>query len=146
MRRNKTQKYWNGKIAILCQILSMCICFNFFYKMSSGWVLWKTYYTLFLKKCLRPCPCSHPRGYIEVFKFLFVLGSCDDFGSLGCRIGEGSFFYVLCLFPGSVRYSKFWKFRIQDVFSDFLYEFFKSLCCNDIGSQVMLYTSLPTNL
>ena len=30
------------------------------------------------------------------------LCSWDDFGSLGCRIGECSFFYVLCLFLGSV--------------------------------------------
>ena len=37
----------------------------------------------------------------RISKILFVLGSLDDFGSLGCRIGEGPFFYVLILSLGS---------------------------------------------
>ena len=88
------------------------ICFG---KMTFGWVLWKSYYTLLMKKCLRPCPglsmCSSEwiKWIISSFpwwisKILFVLGSWVHFRSLGCRIGEGSFFYVSTLFLGSVKW------------------------------------------
>ena len=87
---------------------------NFFGKMTFGWVLWKSYYTLLLKKCLRPCPglsmylserinwiiSSFPRW---ISKILFVLGSWDNFESLGCRIGTGYFFW----------YSNFWKITVS---------------------------------
>ena len=103
----------NSHLAILA-FLSLCVDFkNFFSKMTLGWVLWNSYYTLLLKKCLRPCPglsmylterinwiiSSFPRW---ISKILFVLGSWDHFGSLGCRIGECPFRYVLILFLGSV--------------------------------------------
>ena len=103
----------NSHFAILA-LLSLCIDFKIFFgKMTFGWVLWKSYYTFLLKKCLRPCPglsmylserinwiiSSFPRW---ISKILFVLGSWDHFGSLGCRIGEGPFFYVSTLFLWSV--------------------------------------------
>ena len=113
------QKCQNGKVAIFCQIailalLSLCIDFkNSFGQMTSFWLLWKTYYILLLKKCLWPRPgpsmylserinwiiSSFPR---RISKILFVLGSWDDFGSLGCRIGECPFFYDSILFLGNV--------------------------------------------
>ena len=34
----------------------------------------------------------------RISKILFVFSSWDDFGSLGCRIGECSFFYVHIMF------------------------------------------------
>ena len=81
--------------------------------MTSLWVLLKTYYTLLLKKCLRPCPglsmylserinwiiSSFPQW---ISKILFVLGSWGNFGSLGCRNGECPFFCVSILFLCSV--------------------------------------------
>ena len=103
----------NSHFAILA-LLSLCIDFKIFFgKMTSGWVLWKSYYTLLLKKCLRPCPglsmslskrinwiiSSFPRW---ISKILFVFGSQDHFGSLRCRFGECSFFYVSIFFLGSV--------------------------------------------
>ena len=38
----------------------------------------------------------------RISEFLFDLDSWDDFGSLGCRIGEGLFFCVSILSLGSV--------------------------------------------
>ena len=121
MHRDKSAKMaiWqkNSHFAILA-LLSLCIDFKIFFgKMTFGWVLWKSYYTLLLKKCLRPCPglsmylserinwiiSSFPRW---ISKILFVLGSWDHFGSLGCRIGECPFRYVLVLFLGSVIWQK----------------------------------------
>jgi len=81
--------------------------------MTSGWLLWRRYYTFLLKKCPRPCPglsmclfertnwiiSSFPRW---ISKILFVLGSWNHFCSQGCRIGECPFRYVLILFLGSV--------------------------------------------
>ena len=57
MHRDKDAKMaiWqkNSNFAILA-LLSLCIDFkNSFRKMTSGWVLWKTSYKLFFKKCLR---------------------------------------------------------------------------------------------
>ena len=106
------QKCQHGKMAIFCQIailalLSLCIDFKIFYgKMTFGWVIWKSYYTLFLKKCLRPCPglsmylSERMNWNISSFpwwisKILFVLGSCDHFGSLGCGIRQCPFFCCL---------------------------------------------------
>ena len=77
-------------------------------------MLWKTYFTLLLKKCLRPCPgrsmylSERINWIISIFplwisKILFALGSLNHFGSLGCRIGECLFFYVSILFLGSVH-------------------------------------------
>ena len=117
MHREKSAKMaiWqkNSHFAILA-LLSLCINFKIFSgKMTYGWVLWKSSYTLLLKKCLRPCPglsmylseridwiiSSFPRW---ISKILFVLGSWDHFGSLGCRIGECPFSYDLILLLGSV--------------------------------------------
>ena len=104
----------NSHFAILA-LLSLCMDFkNSFGQMTSGWVYWKTHYTLLIKMCLRPCPglsmylserinwiiSSFPRW---ISKILFVLGSWDHFGSLGCRIGECPFFYDSILFLGSVQ-------------------------------------------
>ena len=86
-----------------------------FGKMTSGWVLWKSYYTHLLKNCLRPCPglsmylSERMNWTISSFhqwisKILFVLGSWDHFGSLGFRIGECPFFCVSILLLGSVFY------------------------------------------
>ena len=108
---------WPKRISVhsaISALLSLCIDFkNYFGQITSGWVLWKTYYTLLLKKCLRPCP--GPSMYLtekinwiissfphRISKILFVLGSWDDFGSLWCRIGECSFFYDSILSLGSV--------------------------------------------
>ena len=60
MHRDKNAKMaiWqkNSHFAILA-LLSLCIDFkNSFGQMTSGWALWKTYYALLLKKCLKPCP------------------------------------------------------------------------------------------
>ena len=99
----------SAKMAIFCQIailalFSLCINFKIsFCQMTSHWVLWKTYYTLFLKKCLWPCPgpsmySSERINWIilsfphRISKILFVLGSWDDSWSLGYRIGTGPFF------------------------------------------------------
>ena len=96
----KVPKWLFGKKIATLPLLSLCVNFkNFFGQMTSYWVLWKTYYTLFLKMCLRPCPglsmyLSERINWIissfphRISKILFVLGSWDDFGSLGCRIGE----------------------------------------------------------
>ena len=76
----KVPKY---KVAIFCQIailahLFLCNDFKFFFGiMNFGWVLWKSYYTLLLKKCLRPCPClymylSQRINWIAYFKFPLV--------------------------------------------------------------------------
>ena len=99
-------------MAIFCQIailalLSLCIHFkNFFGKMTFGWVLWKSHYTLFPKKCLWPCP--GPSMYLSerinwiissfphtISKILSVLGSWNNSWGLGCRIGSGYFFWYL---------------------------------------------------
>ena len=87
----------------------------FFSTLASCWVLWKSYYTFLLKKCLRPCPC--PFKYLSerinwiissfpwwISKIIFVLGSWGHFCSLGCRIGECPFRYVSILFLGSVNW------------------------------------------
>ena len=106
-------------MAIFCQIailalLSLCIHFkNSFGQMTSFWLLWKTYYTFLLKKCLWPRlgPSMYLSERIDwiissfpqwISKIIFVLCSWDYFGSLGCRIGECPFLYVLILFLGSV--------------------------------------------
>ena len=110
MHREKSAKM--AKWLFFCQIailalFSLCINFKiFFSQMTCHWVLWKTYYTLFLKKCLWPCP--GPSMYLSerinwiissfphrISKILFVLGSWDHFGSLGCGIGECPFFCCL---------------------------------------------------
>ena len=81
--------------------------------LTSPWVLWKSCYTFWLKKCLRPClaPSMYLSERIDwiissfprwISNILFVFGSWDHFGSLGCRIGECPFFYVSILFLGSV--------------------------------------------
>ena len=113
------QKCQNGKVAIFlpnCHFGTFVPVHGFqifFAKITFDWVLWKSYYTLLPKKCLRPCPglsmylserinwiiSSFPRW---ISKILFVFGSLDHFGSLGCRIGECPFRYVLVLFLGSV--------------------------------------------
>ena len=46
----------NSHFAILALFSRASISKFFFCQMTSGWVLWKTYCTLLLKKCLRPCP------------------------------------------------------------------------------------------
>ena len=117
MHREKSAKMaiWqkNSHFAILA-LFSLCIDFkNSFCQNTSYWLLWKTYYSLFLKKYLWPCP--GPSMYLSerinwiissfphwISKILFVLGSWDHFFSLGCRIGECPFRYVLVLFLGSV--------------------------------------------
>ena len=60
MHREKSAKMaiWqkNSHFAILA-LLSLCIDFKiFFCQMTSRWLLWKTYYTIFPKKCIWPCP------------------------------------------------------------------------------------------
>ena len=118
MHREKSAKMaiWqkNSHFAILA-LFSLCINFkNSFCQMTSYWLLWKTYYSLFLKKYLWPCP--GPSMYLSerinwiissfphrISKILFVLGSWDDFGSLGCRIRKCPFFYVSILSLGSVQ-------------------------------------------
>ena len=96
----------NSHFAILA-LLSLCINFkNSLGQMTSYWVLWKTYYKLLLKKCLRSClgpsMCLSARiNWIissfphRISKILFVLGSWDKFECLGCRIGTGYFFWYL---------------------------------------------------
>ena len=107
----------NSHFAILA-LLSLSIDFkNHFCQMTSLWVLWKTHYTLFLKKCL--WPRLGPSVYLSerinwiissfprwISNILFVLGSLDHFGSLGCRIGECPFRHVAILFLGSVTLDK----------------------------------------
>ena len=103
MHREKSAKMaiWqkNSHFAILA-LFSLCIDFkNSFCQNTSYWSLWKTYYSLFLKKYLWPCPC--PSMYLSertnwiissfphrISKILFVLGRWDDFGSLECGIGR----------------------------------------------------------
>ena len=112
-------------------LLSLCIDFKiFFCKMTYGWVLWKSYYTLLLKKCLRPCLglsmylserinwiiSSFPRW---ISKILFVLGSWDHFGSLGCRIGECPFFHDSILFLGNVSRYRSKKDGLQKLINSF---------------------------
>ena len=107
MHREKSAKM--AKWLFFCQIailalLSLCMDFKIFFgQMTSGWVLWKTYYKFLLKKYLRSCPgpsmslsgrinwiiSSFPH---RISKILFVLGSWDDSRSLGYRIGTGPFF------------------------------------------------------
>ena len=103
----------NSHFAILA-LLSLCIDFKtFFGQMSSGWVLWKTYYRFLLKKYLRSCPgpsmsLSRRIDWIilsfphRISKILFVVGSWDGFGSQGCGIGESPFFHVSILSLGRV--------------------------------------------
>ena len=75
---------------------------DFFCQMTSCWMLWKTYYTLLLKKSLWLCP--GPPIYLferinwiissfppEISKILFDLGSWNNFGRLGSRIRDGPF-------------------------------------------------------
>ena len=111
MHREKSAKM--AKWLFFCQIailalLSLCINFkNSFCQMTSLWLLWKTYYWILLKMCLWPCP--EPSMYLSerinwiilsfphrISKILFVMGSWDHFGSLGCGIGECPFF---CSYP-----------------------------------------------
>ena len=47
-----------------------------------------------------------------ISKILFVLGSWDHFGSMGCRNRECPFRYVLVLFLGSVLYRAFMLLNI----------------------------------
>ena len=114
------KKCQNGKVAIFCQIaisalLSMCINFkNSFGQMTFCWVLWKTYYTFLLKKCLRPCP--GPSMYLSerinwiilsfpwrISKILLDSGSWDNFGRLRSRIRDGSFYVYLKFETRGVR-------------------------------------------
>ena len=117
MHREKSAKMaiWqkNSHFAILA-LFSLCINFkNSFCQMTSYWLLWKTYYSLFLKKYLWPCP--GPSMYLSerinwiissfphrISKILFVLGSWDDFECLGCRIGTGYFFWYLDFWKNTV--------------------------------------------
>ena len=94
--------------------LSLCMDIkNSFGQMTYRWVLWNTYYILLLKKCLWPCP--GPSMYLseridwiissfphKISKIIFVVGSLDDVGSLGCRIRKCPFFHVSILSLGSV--------------------------------------------
>ena len=72
-------------------------------QMTSGWVLWMTYYKFLLKKCLRSCPgpsisLSRRVNWIfisfshRISKILFVLGSLDGSWSLRYGIWMGLFF------------------------------------------------------
>ena len=89
-------------MAIFCQIailalFSLCINFKIsFCQMTSHWVLWKTYYTLFLNKCLWPCPdlsmylserinCIISSFPHRISKILFVPGISANFQSLGYK-------------------------------------------------------------
>ena len=135
MHRDKSAKMaiWQ-KIAILA-LLFLCIDFKFsFGKMTFGWVLWKSYYTLLLKKCLRPCPglsiylsermnwiiSSFPRW---ISKIPFGFNTWDHFGSLGCRIRECSFFYGSILFLLTLYVCIISHFFIEETLqSSFLYD------------------------
>ena len=77
-------------------------------------VLRKTYYTLFLKKCLWSCPglsmyLSERMNWIissfphRISKILFVLGSWYHFGSMGYRFGECPFFCCLTIWKNTVK-------------------------------------------
>jgi len=117
MHREKSAKM--AKWLFFCQIailalFSLCIDFKiFFCQMTSCWVIWKTYYTLLLKMCLRPCP--GPSMYLferinwiissfphRISEILFVLGSWDHFGRLETRNGMGAFFWYLSFYNNTV--------------------------------------------
>ena len=122
MCRDKSAKLaiWLKKsyFAIL-SLLSLCIDFkNSSGQMTSRSVLWKTYYTNFLKKCHISCPrlsmyLSEKINWIissfphRISIIVFCLGSLDDFGSMECRIGECSFFSDSILSLGSVNHFHF---------------------------------------
>ena len=119
MHRDKSAEMaiWqkNSHIAISA-VLFLCIDLkNSFGEMTSRWMLWKTYYTLLLKKCLGSC--LGPSMYLSerinwiissfphwISKILFYLVSWDNFEGLGCRIG--TFFFC---------YSTFWKNTVHKV-------------------------------
>ena len=94
------------QIAILA-LLSLCIDFkNSFSQMTSCWVLWKTYYTLLLKKCLgsyqglsmylsKRINWNISSFSREISKILFDLGNWNIFGRLGSRIREVPFHVYL---------------------------------------------------
>ena len=103
-----------GQIAILA-LFSLCINFKIsFCQMTFYWLLWKTYYTLDLKKCLWPPP--GPSMYLSkridwiissfthrISQILFVFRSWGDFEGLGCRIGTGYFFWYLNFWKNTVK-------------------------------------------
>ena len=105
----------NSHFAILA-LLSLCINFkNSFNQMTSGWVLWKTCYTLLLKKWLKLCP--GPSMYLSerinwiilsfphrISKILFTLGTWDDSWGPGWKIGNGFFFWYLNFWKVTVTY------------------------------------------
>ena len=82
-------------------LFTLCTDFKiFFCEMTSHWVLWNTYYKLFLKKCLWPClglsmSLSEWINWIipsfphRISKILFILDRRDHFGRLGSKIGNG---------------------------------------------------------
>ena len=99
MHRDKSAKMAKWLFFAKLPFWHFCPCASiskfFFCKMTFGWVLWKSYYTLLLKKCLRPCPglsmyLSERINWIIpsfpwwILKILFVLDSWDHFGSLWC--------------------------------------------------------------
>ena len=111
IHRDKSAKIaiWqkSSNFAILA-LLPLCMDFKFFFfsQMTSGWVLWKTYYKFLLKKCLGPC--QGPSMYLSerinwifssfpcgISKILLDLDSWNNFERLGNRIRDG--FFHICL-------------------------------------------------
>ena len=85
--------------------------------MTSSRVLWKSYYTLFLKKCLRPCPdlsmthvSTNLRGWNELFqvsldgfqKFFLFWEAGIILEAWDIEFERAYFFYVTILSIGSV--------------------------------------------
>ena len=121
MHREKCAKMavWqkNSYSAILA-LFPLCIDFkNSFGQMTSGWVLWKTFYKVLLKQCLRLCPglsisLSRRIDWIvssfshRISKIFFVLGCSDDSSSLGYRIGTGPFFCYTNFWNNTVPHSQ----------------------------------------
>ena len=109
-------KWLFGKKIAILPFWHFCPCASiskFFWQNDFSLTDMKDLLHSFVKKCLRPCPglSMHLSERINwnissfphrISKILFVLGSWDHFGSLGCRIGECPFSYVSILFLSSV--------------------------------------------
>ena len=118
------KKCQNGKVAIFLPnshfgIFSLCIDFkNLFCQMTSLSLSWKTYYTIFPKKCLWTCPglSMYSSGRINwiissfprwISKILFDLVGWDNFEGLGCKSGTGFFFCYLTFWKNTVVSKEF---------------------------------------
>ena len=111
MNREKSVKMaiWQNIVILLFWHFFLCASISkiLFFQMTSYWISWKTYYSLFLKKYLWPCPgpsmylSERINGIISTFphrisKILFVLGTAIIIQKVPIKCWLGSLNFAFC--------------------------------------------------